>query len=286
MSNCFASRVRRSTLSRIRGFTLVELLVVIGIIALLIAILMPALAGVRRQAKMVNCAANLRTLGHALVMYVNESRHYPGHCSKRSDGVTFAIWPTRLRAYLGGNLDVFRCPTQEDEAFEWKANQTTPPVATAAETGFGYNLGESLLIDGDNSSKFSYAYNDWGTEKNGPPAGAMQRGLGGDIGFFGASPPIKEIKSGAVRNASELIAIADGQPDGKWDFAIDPTTQAETPGAIHKGGANILFCDGHVQWYGLQEVVLYLPTNPNISYNKGSAPWKKIAPMWNNDHLP
>jgi prepilin-type N-terminal cleavage/methylation domain-containing protein len=65
---------RRSRIGRSEGFTLVELLVVIGIIALLIAILLPALRGAREQANRTKCMANHKQLMTAFLMYTNENR--------------------------------------------------------------------------------------------------------------------------------------------------------------------------------------------------------------------
>src|SRR5437763_1186724 len=81
---------RAMTPARNRAFTLVEVLVVIGIIALLIAILMPSLNRARAQARRIQCMSNQRQLTHAWLMYADEFRGYIPLAYPDGGGVTNA----------------------------------------------------------------------------------------------------------------------------------------------------------------------------------------------------
>jgi prepilin-type N-terminal cleavage/methylation domain-containing protein/prepilin-type processing-associated H-X9-DG protein len=96
------------------GFTLVELLVVVGIISLLISILLPALSKARMASQQSKCMANLRSIGQALVLYANENRDHLPYSSRVNDsggGVDAELfWINALRKYIG-NVDAVRiCP--------------------------------------------------------------------------------------------------------------------------------------------------------------------------------
>jgi prepilin-type N-terminal cleavage/methylation domain-containing protein len=114
-----SARRRTPHLTDVRaGFTLVELLVVIGIIALLLAILMPALSRARESARRI-CLSDLKQLGTALMFYTQENKgRFPGawEWHPRLNGTT---WEGPLVRYHGiSNAQVpklYTCPSDDPE---------------------------------------------------------------------------------------------------------------------------------------------------------------------------
>jgi prepilin-type N-terminal cleavage/methylation domain-containing protein/prepilin-type processing-associated H-X9-DG protein len=136
--------------ARRSAFTLVELLVVIGIIAVLIGILLPVLSGAREQAKTAQCLSNLRQIGQAFNLYAAENKQYliPGHIRQQPKfgGRGEETWFTILAAnrYVKGADQIDFRPATPDEALPgdnaWNAE------GSAGNTIFRCPSGTDMII--------------------------------------------------------------------------------------------------------------------------------------------
>lgn len=205
------------------GFTLIELLVVVAIIAVLVALLLPALGEARDKARIVSCAAQEKQLGMAIVAYANVNNSY----IQVVDGEQPYEWGYRynntpyFKSFLrdGGitNLDLFYCPSN--------------PMLDRRKPGDVY-----LFYD-----KPSVGYSFITYRKTHEPWVDYWRIL---------NKPLNKIDKG----------YNDDTPPYNSLLAVDYGLTAEDPsifaGANHPGrggdwmkGANHLYGDGHVQWW-------------------------------------
>ena len=251
------------------GFTLVELLVVIGIIAVLVALLLPALQKARRAALQVTCQSNLRSIGQAYTMYVNDNKStmLPGEVRWPSSiGTVSSRWYMQLRPYVNKNLSVdgnqnvsvkvWRCPADEtDGGYTSKGAVFLPR--------FGGFAGITPAQEASGNFEYlgrSYAVNQHGTT-------GWYRGQTTPSNYGRANA--YWIRTNKVRRAAETIIVSDldwyrANTDGHWlkpPFAPFGTSWSHWEEILiltarrHPGPSiNVLFLDGHVMSYPIAEL--------------------------------
>lgn len=134
------------------GFTLVELIVVVGVIALLLTLLMPALAGVRRSADRSVCSAELRQVGMLLQMYMADSRgRLPRVNTMPSLRPLVNNAPSLVRLlepYARTSKVVYRCPSDRITVHERKAPKGYFSYFEREQSSYQYNPPLSSLYGG------------------------------------------------------------------------------------------------------------------------------------------
>jgi len=219
-----------------RAFTLVELLVVIGIIALLISILLPALSRARESGNRVKCLSNLRGLGHAINMYMDANGGLLPYPPRTTANTIDAFWWQKTRSvdmadnglgpYLSLSATNFKCMLCPSDDWE--------PRYNGSRYYFSYS--------------FNYFMN--GTAKKNGVAIAVQRivqvrNSSDKVMMYEEDTSTIDDANGELWNVSwgtaDLMALRHDMRNATK--LPDKATTAGVPNSKCK--ANVLFCDGH-----------------------------------------
>jgi prepilin-type N-terminal cleavage/methylation domain-containing protein/prepilin-type processing-associated H-X9-DG protein len=231
------------------AFTLIELLVVIAIIAILAALLLPALSRAKSEAKQTSCLNNFRQVALANAMYVVDNKAYPGGYSANFGCY---VWMTRILPNAGNNRLVFSCPSAPPDS-AWDTNLN--PTLTGGKWITG--VYDPYLVTP--SVRFSMGWNDWGLG-NAPSGSLDNLGCGGDIdgqyGGYGATKDTMIVAPAQMINFADTRALPVGDTSGSWEANIDPTdlgsdpqggNSGQEPSNRHNYQADVAFCDGHTE---------------------------------------
>jgi prepilin-type N-terminal cleavage/methylation domain-containing protein/prepilin-type processing-associated H-X9-DG protein len=282
---------RRSSLGH--GFTLIELLVVIAIIAILAALLLPALSSAKEQADDAVCKSNLHQVILAVKQYNLDSGVYPfslDGSSELANPSTPYTWMLRLYPYTRT-----KWPISVQAGGHYLPGSAAKSIYTCPS--YDRIGGVYQLADGDSDQVYGLFYGAYGVNFHGvAPFPPLQQpvGLGGEYGgIMSVTNPgkFRQIKESDIAASARMIMMADSQlawvlqqgtygGDGALEFDIkisDYTSTEYMWRRRHAAHFNTLFCDGHLE--RLQ--------GPDCFWvSSGVAPKVALAKRWNLDNQP
>jgi prepilin-type N-terminal cleavage/methylation domain-containing protein len=239
----------QSNRRRTRGFTLVELLVVIGIIALLISILLPALNAAKERANRVKCSSNLRQIGQGLLLYANDNK---------------GVYP-RTPADNSGNYAFFT------------GFASTDPFTTGAVTVNDVTAALFLLIRNADINPEVFVCPSSNQEKDTlggqPPQRRSNFTSNNSLSYSYANPyPMPAAVNVGYKmngNVPADFAIAADRNDGEALPAVNSNSAASEQKKINsrnheQDGENVLFNDGHCEW----TTTAFVGANKDCIYSK------------------
>jgi hypothetical protein len=225
---------------------LVELLVVIAVIAILAALLLPALGNAKSKALQTHCVSNQRQIGVALNMYCSDFRdYYPVHPDWASlggqNGTYYGFIPATnrpLNQYIGMQKQLFHCPADKGDAFN--------PTLTTVTSNCWAVYGNSYLVQ-------------WKDPSNPLDPGCPQASYSFGVRSVTAANPNMKTTDFSQHFATKVI-----QGDWVWQ---DNRGDADPRSVWHnyKGTelSVMLYGDGHVGTYRFVNVYVWLIPNPS-----------------------